>query len=104
MLVSLLFVIGTMIEFAIVLWLKQRQDRLPGRSITGLRKSINGQFKLPQPICCVTQISDNDCKANGTNEIHHEQKTIIQKVDEASFSLFTITYLIFNICYFVFNR
>lgn len=103
MLVSLFFVIGTIIEFAIVLWLKQRQERSPGRSNDGLRKSANEQFKLSQRFCFVTQVSDNDCKANGTNEMHHEEKTIIQKIDEASFALFTITYLIFNVCYFVFN-
>ena len=105
MLVSLLFVIGTMIEFAIVLSLKQRQERSSGRTIVGKRKSTNEQFNMSQQVWCVTQVSDNDCEDNNNaaNGINQEKKTTIQKIDEASFACFTIAYLIFNISYFIFN-
>ena len=93
--VSLIFVLGTMIEFAIILWLKKKHDNSFTQVDTGLVQSMNNQqaWKV-----------DDSQKMKGKNEKGQEMKRKMARIDEIAFALFTLTYLIFNIFYFVFSK
>ena len=91
--VSFIFVLGTMIEFAIILWIKQRQNENVAEM--DLRKSMTNQ-----QISTVNESQTLERK----NRIDKEMKRKMKKIDQTAFALFTVTYLIFNIFYFLFSR
>lgn len=88
-----------MIEFAIILWLKQEDDN----DITQSNDTFGAHFSP------LTQISINgrtrkikDCKNdNETNRKDRAKKNLAMKIDRLALVLFTVTYLIFNITYFL---
>ena len=100
-LVSFSFVIGTMVEFAIILWLKQEDEEgitqsndAVGSDVPGFSQiSINGKTRK------IKDFKNDD----GTNRKDQAKKNLTRKIDRIALALFTVTYLIFNITYFLVN-
>ena len=82
-----------MIEFAIILWIKQGQNENVAEM--GLGKSITNQQ--------ISKVDDSQTLER-KNRIDKEMKRKMKKIDQTAFALFTTTYLIFNLFYFLFNR
>ena len=87
LLVSLLFVISTMVEFAFVLCIHRMDLRIKGKS--WFRGNINLPKKIQGWVATETTPTNKD-------KIRHVTDT----VDFISFCCFTLSFLIFNIVYF----
>ena len=100
-LVSFSFVIGTMVEFAIILWLKQEDEEVitqsndtVGSDVPGFSQiSINGKIRNIKDFKNVDETKIKD----------QTKEKLMRKIDRIALALFTLTYLIFNITYFLVN-
>ena len=96
-LVSLVFVFGTMVEFAAVLVAKQRVDWNENA------KEKNNRIFVKKPETHVVENQDNDLKTNNIFDKCKLTKDIppYRKMDVFSFVVFSGLYLCFNFVYFV---
>ena len=114
-LTSLFFVIGTMVEFAIVLFVKQiREERI--------EQTLNNQRKSGENIYPTTLTGSNvvnvgpeyNCKDDKGFRIanYEEDKEVLirkalaltKKIDRLSIIVFSVAYLIFNCIYFNYSK
>ena len=109
LLVSLFFVIGTMIEFAIVLVIKRKMDSKMNsnsddpRTVTAVRRKKMNYWpsRLPKTFTAENPIPTEDSKRNQPPTVIDkiESESITDKIDMAAFFLFLFSYFIFNIVY-----
>ena len=103
-----------MVEFAIVLFIKQRREqgfgitRKPEKSARGTGTVIITIHKASNDIADWTfkgrNVLDNDINKDGVGEevreeYHQDVSVLTNKIDLASIVLFSIAYLIFNCIY-----
>ena len=112
-----MFVLGSMVEFAIVLFMEQTDVRdeysepvAPTSDVQGNRIKDTTNFYLGNPRISNMRVRDvrNDAK-NGETERNIRRKanfcrtsSLTRKIDYASFILFNAGYLIFNVSYFIY--
>ena len=107
LLVSLLFVLGTMIEFAVVLILKERLERNAGRS-------CESQSKPAKNTLCQTCMLDKKVlegkpdvlkKHGGTERTGKDvtKELVSSKVSDLTRRIDYTALVLFNFCYFIFN-
>ena len=96
LLVSLSFVIGTMMEFAIVLFIKRQADRRKTRS---LRRSSRDARLCSMKVQTLQAMEIESLKRKTITEM--DTYTFTDKIDFAAFSFFNISFFMFNCIYFV---
>lgn len=96
LLISLSFVIGTMIEFAVVLFIKRRVDR---KNASSLSKPSRAARVCSMKIQALQAMEIECMKRNTVAEM--EAYTFTDKIDLAAFSFFNISFIMFNGIYFI---
>ena len=115
LLVSLLFVLVTMIEFAIVLLLNQKleSNTCPGLAIqcncdktTRRKKTGNAKTSLAWRLDDAGNHGSQKVIDRGTKQELASTKAsrLIKKIDYTSLVLFNLGYCIFNFCYFLYHN
>ena len=110
-LASLFFVIGTMVEFAIVLFVKQIREERMEQTLDHQRKSAKNICPTTPAGRNVVNVSpENICKDYKGFRIPNYEKdkealfrkasAITKKIDRLSIILFSVAYIIFNCIYF----
>ena len=100
-LVSFSFVVGTMIEFAIILWLMQEDEEniTQSNDAAGAHLSNLNQIGINEKTRTIKDFKNVD----ETKIKDQTKKKLMRKIDRIALTLFTLTYLIFNITYFLVN-
>ena len=96
LLISLSFVIGTMIEFAVVLFIKRQVDR---RKTSSLGQPSRAARICSMKIQALQAMEVEYLKRNTKADM--EAYTFTDKIDFVAFSFFNISFIMFNIIYFI---
>ena len=96
--VSLAFVIATMLEFAIVLWIKRRQNYDVIETFPSILLCNNERNSMDGGNHDASKTMENGwmLKTNGM------QSSCIAKIDIIALLVFTFSYVIFNCLYFLY--
>ena len=117
LIVSLFFVVTTLVEFAIVLFLKRKVERLNGNSkVSALNYDIDYLNQIyqtpmkdgdiesknasnPEIIRNVTNVTPNTRSFNNVKNSLCTNTSLSTRIDMIAFWLFTLAYVMFNILY-----
>ena len=98
LLVSLFFVLGSMIQFAIVLFIEQMSevdnDNHPLRQIAPSFKTQGNESKIVP--------FEKAVIASKKKNVPSKSFKLTRKIDYVSFVFFNLTYLLFNLSYFIY--
>ena len=102
---------GTMIEFAIVLYIRQRYEDGFGNSSFKMGRLSTKKWAKTKTPTKASQVSDDEIGEKGKPteiedaniaDLSREASVLTKKIDHASIVLFTLLYIIFNFIYSIY--